>query len=437
MEVRVRVAPSPTGTPHIGFSRTAVFNWLFAKANKGKFILRIEDTDQVRLVPGSEEKIIEGLKWLEIEPDESPILGGEYGPYIQSQRLDIYHKYADELLSSGKAYKEDGAIRFKTKTNGVTSWEDLIHGKIEFANDTFGDFVIIKSDGYPTYHFAHVIDDHLMRISHVFRGDEWISSTPKHIQIFEALGWGSEIPFYVHLPLIVGPDKAKLSKRHGAESAMIYRDNGYLPEAIFNFLALLGWSPKTDQEIFSREELIAKFDLKGVNPTMPTFNIDKLNWYNGQYIRALSDSDLADRIINGNFIDTKIVTKDQILKIIPLIKERMVTLKDFEKFSTFFFGEFAPNITELSKKHSEKEITTILNDALNILDHQDTLDTLNLEESFRSYVQKTQQKPSNVFMVLRVAVTGSIATPPLFQTMEVIGKDECISRIKQNLSQIK
>lgn len=437
MEVRVRVAPSPTGTPHIGFSRTAVFNWLFAKANKGKFILRIEDTDQVRLVPGSEEKIIEGLKWLEIEPDESPIVGGEYGPYTQSQRLDLYHKYADQLLKSGKAYKDDGAIRFKTKTSGVTSWDDLVHGKIEFTNDTFGDFVIIKSDGYPTYHFAHVIDDHLMQITHVFRGDEWISSTPKHIQMFEALGWGDEMPFYVHLPLIVGPDRAKLSKRHGAESAMIYRDNGYLPEAIFNFLALLGWSPKTDQEIFTREELIAKFDLKGINPTMPIFNLDKLNWYNGQYIRALSDSDLADRIISGNFINTDFATKDQILKIIPLIKERMVTLKDFEKFSTFFFEKFTPNISELLKKHEEKEITMILKDILSLLNQQKDFNALTLEETLRGYVEKTQQKTSSVFMILRVAVTGSTATPPLFQTMEVIGKDECLIRIEQNLSQIK
>lgn len=435
MEVRVRVAPSPTGTPHIGFSRTAVFNWLFARANNGKYILRIEDTDQARLVPGSEEKIVEGLKWLEIEPDEGPLVGGEYGPYIQSQRLDIYHKYADQLLNSGDAYKEDGAIRFKTKTEGVTSWDDLVHGKIEFANESFGDFVIIKSDGYPTYHFAHVVDDHLMKISHVFRGDEWISSTPKHIQMFNSLGWGNEIPFYVHLPLIVGPDKAKLSKRHGAESAMIYRDNGYLPEAIFNFLALLGWSPKTDQEIFTREELVSKFDLKGINPTMPTFNIDKLNWYNGQYIRALSDKDLAEKIISGGFIDPKINTKE-ITKVIPLVKERLVTLADFAKYSGFFFGDFSPNIKDLVGKNDTTLVKDIINDSLKLISELNNFSHEELENRFREYVTKTEQKPGVVFMILRVAVTGSTATPPLFETMEILGKEVCTSRIKISLENI-
>ncbi len=435
MEVRVRVAPSPTGTPHIGFSRTAVFNWLFARANKGKYILRIEDTDQARLVPGSEEKIVEGLKWLEIEPDEGPLVGGEYGPYVQSQRLDIYHKYADQLLNSGDAYKEDGAIRFKTKTEGVTSWNDLVHGKIEFANDSFGDFVMIKSDGYPTYHFAHVIDDHLMKISHVFRGDEWISSTPKHIQMFNSLGWGSEMPFYVHLPLIVGPDRAKLSKRHGAESAMIYRDNGYLPEAIFNFLALLGWSPKTDQEIFTREELITKFDIKGINPTMPTFNIDKLNWYNGQYIRALSDRDLAEKIISGNFIDPKI-NKEEVTKVIPLVKERLVTLADFAKYSGFFFGDFSPNIKDLVGKNDTSLVKNIINDSLKLISELNNFSHEELENKFREYVAKTEQKPGVVFMILRVAVTGSTATPPLFETMEVLGKEVCTSRIKISLENI-
>ncbi len=435
MEVRVRVAPSPTGTPHIGFSRTAVFNWLFARANNGKYILRIEDTDQARLVPGSEEKIVEGLKWLEIEPDEGPLVGGEYGPYIQSQRLDIYHKYADQLLNSGDAYKEDGAIRFKTKTEGVTSWDDLVHGKIEFANESFGDFVIIKSDGYPTYHFAHVVDDHLMKISHVFRGDEWISSTPKHIQMFNSLGWGNEIPFYVHLPLIVGPDKAKLSKRHGAESAMIYRDNGYLPEAIFNFLALLGWSPKTDQEIFTREELVSKFDLKGINPTMPTFNIDKLNWYNGQYIRALSDKDLAEKIISGGFIDPKINTKE-ITKVIPLVKERLVTLADFAKYSGFFFGDFSPNIKDLVGKNDTSLVKNIIIDSLKLISELNNFSHEELENRFREYVTKTEQKPGVVFMILRVAVTGSTATPPLFETMEILGKEVCTSRIKISLENI-
>lgn len=435
MDIRVRVAPSPTGTPHIGFYRTAVFNWLFARANKGKFILRIEDTDQQRLVPGSQEQIIEGLDWLGLDLDEGPDRGGEYGPYIQSQRLDFYHKYANLLLESGNAYKEDGAIKFRTKTEGVTAWEDLVHGKIEFKNETFGDFVMIKSDGFPTYHFAHVVDDHLMKISHVFRGDEWISSTPKHIQLFEALGWADEMPHFVHLPLILGPDKTKLSKRHGAESAMVYRDNGYLPEAMLNFLAVLGWSPKSDKEIFSRQELIDAFDIKAINPTMPIFNVDKLNWYNGQYIRNLSDAELAKKIINGGFVD-KDISQEQITKVIPLVKERMVTLKDFESFAKFFFEDFTPNISDLVGKNDKDTVKQILEYALTQITKSPEFNSSQLETIFRAYVEKTQQKAGMVFMILRVAITGSTTTPPLFETMKALGKQTCTDRIKISLEKI-
>lgn len=435
MDIRVRVAPSPTGTPHIGFYRTAVFNWLFARANNGKFILRIEDTDQQRLVANSQAEIIEGLKWLGLDLDEGPEKGGEYGPYVQSQRLDFYTKYSKQLLESGQAYKEDGAIKFRTKTDGITAWEDLVHGRIEFQNDTFGDFVIIKSDGFPTYHFAHVVDDHLMKISHVFRGDEWISSTPKHIQLFEALGWADQIPHYVHLPLILGPDKAKLSKRHGAESVMVYRDGGYLSEAMFNFLAVLGWSPKTEKEIFSRKELIKAFEIKGINPTMPIFNIDKLNWFNGQYIRNLTDNELTQKITDGGFVANNI-SSEQITKVIPLVKERMATLKDFAKFAKFFFEDFTPNILDLVGKNDKDLVKQILTDAqLEITKISDFTHT-NLETAFRAYVEKTQQKPGIVFMILRVAITGSTTTPPLFETMEVLGKQTCADRIKLSLEKI-
>ena len=433
-KVRVRSAPSPTGTPHIGYARSAIFNWLFAKANNGKFILRIEDTDQTRLVPGSVEQIEAIHQWLGIEPDESTSLGGDYGPYTQSQRKDIYARYAKELTDKGFLYANGGALFFKVKTNkGETSWNDLVHGEVTFQNDSFGDFVAIKSDGFPTYHFANVIDDHLMEISHALRGDEWISSTPKHLQIYEALGW--EPPLIGHLPLIVGSDKAKLSKRHGAKSALEYRDDGYLSEALFNFLAILGWSPKTDQEIFTREELIKAFDIKGINPTMPVFNLDKLNWYNGQYIRGLDNEDLAQKIIEGGFVDPKI-PKNNITKVIPLVKERMVTLRDFEKFSDFFFNKFIPNEKDLIGKNGKSVVKKILQDALVISSENEGFKADDLEGSFRSYVEKTEQKAGQVFMALRVAVTGSTATPPLFETMEVLGKDTCIDRIKTSLKNI-
>lgn len=434
-KVRVRSAPSPTGTPHIGYARSAVFNWLFARANNGKFILRIEDTDQARLVPGSVEEIEAIHQWLGINPDESSSLGGDFGPYTQSQRKDIYSKYAKELTGKGFLYSKDGALFFKVKTEkGETGWNDLVHGQIAFQNDSFGDFVAIKSDGFPTYHFANVIDDHLMEISHTLRGDEWISSTPKHLQIYEALGW--KPPLIGHLPLIVGSDKTKLSKRHGAKSALEYRDEGYLPEAVFNFLALLGWSPKSDQEIFTKEELINAFNIEGINPTMPVFNQDKLNWYNGQYIRSLNNDDLARKILDGGFADKKI-PMEKITQIIPLVKERMVTLKDFERYSDFFLAPFNPNTPDLIGKNDKAFVIQVLNDALKIIDKTANFDHDSLERSFRDYVESINSKAGTVFMILRIAVTGSTTTPPLFETMTVIGKEECCQRITQSISQLQ
>lgn len=295
MSVRVRIAPSPTGNPHIGTAWQALFDYVFAKKNNGKFIFRLEDTDRERLVPGSVEVIKETLNWLELPYDEGPDKDGGFGPYVQSERIEIYKKYADELLEKGLAYKDEGAIRFKVAKEGETSWTDLIgNKKITFKNETQEDFVILKTDGYPTYNFANVIDDHLMEISHVIRGNEFVSSTPKHLMLYQAFGWTP--PEFAHLPVLVGADRSKLSKRHGAKSALEFRDEGFLREAILNFLALLGWTHPEGREIFSLEEMIQVFDLKDFNSASAYFDITKLEWMNGEYIRKMSDEELAKRL---------------------------------------------------------------------------------------------------------------------------------------------
>jgi len=332
--VRVRFAPSPTGYPHVGNIRTALFTWLFARHYGGSFIIRIEDTDVSRKVKGAVEAILDGLRWLGLDWDEGPEVGGNYGPYFQSQRLDIYSKLAQRLIAQGDAYycycspqrlaemrseqikrkqppgydrrcrdlspeeqtrkQAEGitpVVRFKMPLTGQTRFTDIIRGEVTFENSTLDDFVLLKSDGYPTYHLANVIDDHLMEISHVLRAEEWLSSAPRHLLLYQALGF--EPPQFAHLPMLLGPDRTKLSKRHGAVSIVEYRDQGYLTEAMVNFLALLGWSLDDKTEILSRDELIRNFSLERVSRTAAIFNQDKLNWMNGFYIRKLSLEDFT------------------------------------------------------------------------------------------------------------------------------------------------
>ncbi|MDA8219621.1 MAG: glutamate--tRNA ligase, partial [Dehalococcoidales bacterium] len=328
--VRVRFAPSPTGTPHIGNVRTALFNWLFARHHGGKFVLRIEDTDVARRVPGAIEAIMDGLRWLGLDWDEGPEVDGPLGPYFQSERLHLYRQYAAQLVEQGHAYycycsperlaemraeqerrkesvgydrrcrylspadREEAeasgvtpVVRFAMPLEGETTYHDLLRGDVTIQNSVLDDFVILKSDGYPTYHFAVVVDDHHMHISHVLRADEWIPSTPRHVLLYRALGW--DLPRFAHLPIILGPDRSKLSKRHGATSITAYREEGYLPEALVNFLALLGWSYDGVTEVFSREDLIARFDLDRVGKTAAVFDREKLEWMNGYYIRQHYD----------------------------------------------------------------------------------------------------------------------------------------------------
>ncbi len=321
---KVRFAPSPTGIPHIGNTRTAFFNYLFAKHNRGKFILRIEDTDRKRIIEGAEEKILEILDWLEIAHDEEAL--------HQSDRLKIYEKYVGELLDKKIAHKKEGAVWIKVPEDRKFEWVDGVgKKKISFLGKDVDEFVILKSDGFPTYHLANVVDDHLMEITHVIRGEEWISSTPKHIFLYESFGW--ELPQFAHLPVILGPDKTKLSKRHGAKSVLDYRDEGYLKEALLNFMALLGWNPGGDKEQMSVDEMIALFKLEDVNTASPVFDTKKLDWLNGVWIRTLNgDKKLKERLEEFYKDDggvAKILKSDKGCDFVDAAASRMKLLSDF------------------------------------------------------------------------------------------------------------
>lgn len=419
--VRTRFAPSPTGALHIGGVRTALFAYLVAKKNGGKFCLRIEDTDRARFVEGATEDIIETLKWLGLEFDGEPI--------FQSNRLDIYQEYAHKLVSGGFAYEQEGAIFFKTKKQGKTSITDLVgRRKIEFDNSTQDDFVILKSDGYPTYHLAHVVDDHLMETNPVIRGAEWISSIPKHVMLFEAFGW--PLPEYAHLPIILGPDRSKLSKRHGAKPASEFRKDGFLPQTILNYMALLGWTPSSGKEILSKNEMISEFDLSQVNIANPVFDINKLGWMNGEYIRKMNDGQLEERL------DEYLVNhpaKGKLTPIIPLIKERIKKLSDFIPLTDFFFASVEYDISVFQKlkiKNQNEALTKVL-ETMKSLGEQWKADIF--EQSFRSLAKRLNLSPTQMFQLIRVAISGQLVTPPLFESIKILGEDEVIKRVNSTL----
>src|SRR3989344_69353 len=325
MGIKTRFAPSPTGALHIGSVRTALYAYLVAKKAKGTFSLRIEDTDQARLVEGAVEDIVDTLKWLGLEFDGEII--------YQSKRLDVCKEYAQKLISEKKAYENMGAVYFKTDKEAKSKIIDLVGNReIEFDNSTQDDFVILKSDSYPTYHLAHVVDDHLMETNPVIRGAEWISSIPKHVQLFKAFGW--QVPQYAHLPIILGTDKSKLSKRHGAKAASEFRQDGFLAEAILNYMAFLGWTPSSGKEILSIDEMIEGFDLGDVNLANPVFDITKLEWMNGEYIRKLSDGELLKKL-QEFLVDHS--NKQKISLVVPLIKERIKKLSDFVPLTDFLW----------------------------------------------------------------------------------------------------
>ncbi len=461
MKVRVRIAPSPTGENlHIGNAYTALVNYVVAKQHGGQFIVRIEDTDRTRFVEGSEQRILESLAWLGIPHDEGPDKGGPFAPYRQSERLALYKKYAEELVEKGHAYycfctperlaqmrkdqearheapRYDGrcrelkaqssklkaqtepcVIRLKVPTEGTTIFTDLIRGDISFENKLIDDQVLLKSDGFPTYHLGVVVDDHLMEISHVIRGEEWISSTPKHILLYQFFGW--EIPVYAHMPLLRNPDKSKLSKRKNPVWVSWYREQGFLPEAILNYLATMAWAHPEGKEIFSVREMIRVFDLKKVQTTAPVFDIEKLRWLNGEYIRNTAEGALANLMLDSRLRGNDKDNKDVVLKTIPLVKERMKTLNEFESLAGFFFAR---------PKEPERPINQgLLRVAKGALESCDWSHDA-MEKAIRGAAEKAGVKARDVFMELRVAVTGKTVGPPLLESLEILGKKETIARI--------
>ena len=492
-KVSVRYAPSPTGIPHIGNIRTAIFDWVYSKSNDGNFILRIEDTDQSRYDPESESAIYESLEWLGLNWDSIPekIPNNPKGSYVQSTRKELYVECAKKLIQSGHAYYDDTSpqelhalrkkqqelglpprydnrgryksksdieksitsgkpvvVRFKVPDSGTIEFLDEIRGKIIFNTEEIDDFIILKSDGMPTYHLAHIVDDDDMKITHVFRGEEWISSTPKHILIHNALKINP--PKYIHVPLILGKDKSKLSKRHGAKSVLEYKNEGYLPSAVFNYLILLGWSPGNDQEILSKNEILEKFSIEKISDSSAVFDSEKLDWMNGIHIRNLSTEDLTKNIIyflekpykEGGLEDHIIrpIDSEKIMNIVPFIQERLKTLKDAKEMVDFFFledDEIQVDQNELLSKNIDKKIISeLLMKSLKVIEDIENFQSDQLENKFRELAKIINQKPGKLFTPIRISITGKKIAPPLFETLEVLGREKSIFRIKKAIKYI-
>lgn len=475
---RTRFAPSPTGFLHIGTMRTALFDWLLARGSGGQFLLRIEDTDRNRYVPGAEEQLKASLRMMGFEWDEGPDVGGPYAPYQQSERLPIYHRHAQELVDAGHLYAcfctserlkrvndekiarreppgydrhcrsldpaerarliESGAahvLRLAVPLEGETVCVDALRGEIMVANRTLHDPILMKSDGFPTYHLAAIIDDHEMKITHVLRADEWLPTFPIHVLLYTFFGW--EQPVWAHMPQVLGPDNKKLSKRHGATSITEFLDQGYLVEAITNCLALIGWGYDETTEIMTRDELIERFSLDRVSPSGGVFSIDKLNWFNGQYIRKLSVEQLAERLVpflqRAGLVADPITPAEheRLVLLVPLIHERLVTLGEAPDLLRFFFR--APqqlNPAELTPKKSTPQIAlSALSAARMALSDLMEWSEQELEARLRALAEELGIKTGDLFMALRVAATGSKVSPPLFQTLYALGEDETLRRL--------
>ncbi len=492
--VRVRFAPSPTGEPHVGNIRTALFNWLFARHNGGSFIIRIEDTDQERKVDGALESILESLKWMGLDWDEGPTddaqgSRGPHGSYFQSQRLPMYQEAAARLLAEGNAYPcfclperleemrkaqqlakqspgydrhcltemtaqdrqnrvdagEKHVLRFRIPTERPeVVVHDIIRGDVTWEPRLLDDLIMMKSDGFPTYHLANIVDDHFMEISHVMRAEEWLPSTPRHVLLYEALGW--EPPHFAHMPMILGPDRAKLSKRHGATSTLEYRASGYLPEALINFMALVGWSLDDHTEIFSREDLIKHFSLEHISKSGAIFDVEKLTWMNGLYIRSLSIPGLASRIqpflerpeADGGLPDSvsRPIDSAFLLQLTPLIQERIKTLGDATAALGLFFEEIGQYDTSklVQKGSTAEQTTTALQTMFATLESAAEWDGAKLEASMRPLAEVLEMKPAQLFGALRVAVTGRMVSPPLFETMEALGRERSLTGIRNAIT---
>jgi glutamyl-tRNA synthetase len=438
--VRVRFAPSPTGALHIGGGHTALFNWLWARHNNGKFILRIEDTDLVRSTKEYEQTIMSGMVWLGLDWDEGPDIGGECGPYRQSERLDIYREYAEKLVNEGKAYRDGEAIIFRVEPGQNISFRDIVYGQIDVMSDglrekdsdKLKDIVIIKSDGMPTYNYAVVVDDHLMKISHVIRGEDHISNTPKQILLYRALGW--EVPEFAHLPMILGKDKKKLSKRHGATSIYEYRDMGYMPDSMFNFLALLGWSAGDDKEIFTRSEAAELFELSRVTRKAAVFDFDKLNYINQEHLKAL-DPMIRLSMVKPFWIEAGLPVSEveesrgekYLADSLTLMAGRGRTAKEMADFSDYFVS-FEP---VKSRWNSDDLDKAKLKEFYSALFESDEWKAVKLEEIARSWINAHEgAKMKDYAMPLRFALTGMKVSPGIFEVAEHLGIDECRKRLE-------
>lgn len=505
--VRVRFAPSPTGLLHIGGVRTALYNYLFAKKNKGTFILRIEDTDQTRYVENAEQYIINSLDWCEIPFDEGPGKNEKFGPYRQSERKHLYKQYADQLIKNGQAYyafdtseqldahrkqhegegktfiynwhnREKGrlvnslvlpdeevqkrinsgekfVIRFKSPQDETLVLNDEIRGTITIDTNTLDDKILFKSDGMPTYHLANIVDDHLMEISHVIRGEEWLPSLPLHVLLYRAFDW--ESPKFAHLPLIMKPvGKGKLSKRDGdklgfpvfplqysnektGDISRGYKEEGYFSDAFINMLSLLGWNPGTEQEIFSLEELVATFDLSRVSKSGAKFNPDKTKWFNQQYLQKKTNADLTGLylpILKGYTSSQNAQNEEYVEKVVSLIKERAVFVADFWNLSSFFFEAPSQYDEKASRKQWKPETGTLLDELISIVSSIGDFSSQNIENTVKEWITKKEIGFGKVMQPLRLSLVGALKGPHLFDIIEMIGKEETISRIKNSITRL-
>lgn len=501
--VRVRFAPSPTGPLHIGGVRTALFNYLFAKKNNGVFYLRIEDTDQNRFVPGAEQYIFEALEWLGISPSETVGKNEKFGPYRQSERKHLYKQYADQLIQSGWAYYafdtpealdmhrkqheeqgktfiynwhnrekldtslvisaeetnkriasgEDFVIRFKTPVNEVLELKDIIRGDIKFDTNLLDDKVLFKSDGMPTYHLANIVDDHLMETSHVIRGEEWLPSLPLHHLLYKAFGW--EAPEFAHLPLILKPiGNGKLSKRDGDKMGFPvfplewktedgissgYRESGYFPEAVINFLALLGWNDGTDQELFSLDELVEKFDLNRVHKAGAKFDPEKNKWFNHQYLQKQSEEELVDLFISDlkkrDFSFVEMTNRSLMKRIVSSIKERANFVADFWELADYFF--VAPtSYDEKAAKNWKEETPALMRQVIAVLESIEDFTSLNIETILKDWMTANEIGMGKVMQPLRLSLVGALKGPHLFDIIELIGKEETVKRIEKAIQML-
>ena len=499
-KVRVRFAPSPTGPLHMGGVRTALYNYLFAKKHGGDFILRIEDTDQTRFVKGAEDYIIEALNWCGISPSEGQGVGGNFGPYVQSERKDLYNKYADELIASGNAYYafdsseeltklrddyeaekktftynaevrgelnnslnlsdaevkekveagEQFVIRFKMPEDEAFEMKDIIRGDIKINTGALDDKILFKSDGMPTYHLANIVDDHLMEISHVIRGEEWLPSMPLHVLLYKAFGW--EIPEFAHLPLLLKPTgKGKLSKRDGDKMgfpvfplewkteesiSMGYREEGYFADAFVNMLAFLGWNPGTEKEIYTLEELVNDFSLEKVGKSGSRFDPEKAKWFNQQWMKLKSDEEIAE-LFKIELQKKEITEEGQYIKdVVALVKERAVFVSDIWEQASFFFEAPTEYDQKVVKKRWKGEMNKNMSDVMNVLENLDTFSQDNTKSAVMELIEQNEWNMGQIMNSLRLCIVGAGKGPDLFQIIDMIGKNDTIARLQRGVDEI-